>query len=86
MVGERGLRATSFGENGKTGGKDDNGALLNIANIFSAKVAGIRKIQAVFHSKLAQVILHCHKLLNAAKTGKTYKRAIFPMSIYTLPF
>ena len=37
LVGERGLRATSFGENGETGGKDDNGAHVIIANIFSAK-------------------------------------------------
>ena len=37
MDGERGLRATSFVENGKKGGEDENGTAVNIANIFSAK-------------------------------------------------
>ena len=37
MGGERGPRATSFGENGKKGGEDENGTTVNIANIFSAK-------------------------------------------------
>ena len=37
MAGERGLRATSFVENGKKGGEDENGTAVNIANIFSAK-------------------------------------------------